>query len=415
MKKGIALICGAVLMCTLAACGGSGSKPQELKPSEYSGADFDASGDVAIETEYEVYGSDAPWVSYTVTNHTSEELAYGVAFSVEVLREGQWYQVPFPENTAWDAIGVVLKPKDTNAHEFRFSELGYQMADGQYRLIKEIGGKRYYGVFNVSKSSPITAETPFRYQALARLPADYTREAAIKNGDVVITYDETKNIEKLEDYVNKASYGMPAMVRVVQYTVEGDPIITEFVYNENGSGYYVYRHDNSRDRFGGAGTSITETVYSYLITDGEALYLSNCASWELLDTYTIASPLRIAPTVRNGDVAPLVGLVKEMTAERLKWNITRCRVFSPDAKQNVALYGGLSYGVEGLTSSETREVTDPDGIATEIVDVLWPDNESFVLVCKTKVGLTYFHAVGDAQSGYGKGFSMTGGVFKITK
>ncbi len=415
IKKSIVLICGVVLLCSLAACGGSGVKPQALKLSEYSGADFDASGDVAIETEYEVYGSDAPWVSYTVTNHTSEEQVYGVDYTVEVLQGEKWYQVPFPENTAWNAIGVVLKPDDTNAHEFKFSELDYQIADGQYRLIKEIGGKRYYGVFNVSKSSPIKAETPFGYQTLDRLPADYTREAALENGDVVITHGETRNIEKLEDFINKTSFGMAAMVRVVQYTVEGDPIITDYIYNENGGGYFKYRHDNSRDKFGGPNTGITETIYSYLITDGEALYLSNCAGWELLHEYTLTTPLRIAPTARNGDVAPLIGLVNKMTAERLEWNITRCRVFSPDARQNVMLYGGLSYGVEGRTSGETREVTDPDGIATEIVDVLWSDNESFVLVCETTGGLTYFHAVGNAQSGYGKGFSITDGVFKIEK
>ncbi len=423
MRKFILLICGTVLLATLAACtgnsnGGVTQSPSPsggtLTPSEYGDADFDTSGDIVIETEYEVYGSDAPEVSYIISNRTETEFVYGVQYAVEVLRDGVWYQVPFPENTAWIDIGIILKPNGLNTDSFKFSALDFKMTDGHYRLIKEIGSKRYFDEFQVGRS-PITEKTPFGYQALEKLPKEYTGEAASENGDVVFTHTEIKNADKLSVFLDKVELGFPAMVRIVQYTVEGDPIITDYIYNKNHRGYYVYRHDNSRDKYG-SGVGITETIYSYLITDGTALYLSNCASWELTQTYTTAETLQINWDTSLGDISFLVTLVEKMTAERLDWNTTLYKVYSPDGKQNVALFSeDLSYGYDGLTSSEIRQVSDPDGIATKITDVFWLDDNSFVLVCDTTDSLKYYDIVSDGEnkSGYGTSYQVTDGRVDI--
>jgi hypothetical protein len=428
MKKITALLCAAALIGALAGCADSPappssptqspsvSPPAALKPSEYTDADFDTSGDIVVRTECDIYGSDAPWVSYTIENKTSDEFVYGVQYSVEVKLDGKWHEIPFPENTAWNDIGIMLKPNGINAHSFSFSELDYRMADGTYRLIKELGGKRYFAEFKVGPS-PITAETPFGYQALEKLPEEYTAEAAEKNGDVVVTHAEVKNAGKLTDFVRKAALGIPAMVRIVQYTIEGDPIVTDIVYNENHRGYYLWRHDSSRDKFAGADKGITQTIYSYLITDGGAIYLSDCAGWEATETYPDAALIQLASDGTFGDLSEAVSVVREMTAERLKWNAARCRVFSPDTRQNVMLFGGLSYGYEGITSSEMREVGDPDGIATKITGVFWLDDKTFVLTCTTKGNLTYFEVTGSTeyQSGYGTGYTITDGKFEIVK
>jgi hypothetical protein len=425
MKSIITLLCAAALCGALAGCGSGGTgaatpsaspsamPPTALKPTEYTDTDFDTSGDIVLKTEYDVYGADAPEISYTITNRTAEERIYGVAYSIEVRQNGAWYQVPFPGGTMyWIAVGIILEPNGTNADSFSLSSLDYTFSDGQYRLIKEIGDKRYFADFEIG-ASPITAETPFGYIALEKLPKEYTADTAAANGDVVVMQTEVKNAGKLTEFVRKAALGMPAMVRIVKYTMEGDPILTDIIYNENHRGYYSRRHDSSRDAFGGADTGISEMIYSYLITDGEGLYLSDCAGWEATEAYPEAALIQIAANGAFGDLGEAVAITGEMTAERMKWNIARYRVFSPDTKQNVALYGGLSYGFEGLSSSETREVRDPDGIATEITSVFWLDDNTFILICRTSGSLTYFHAVGNAGSGYGTGFTFTDGVFEI--
>lgn len=443
MKRLIALMCCAVLTGTLAACAGNGgtggatdtaggtmapvTADKTLKPSIYTDADFDTSGDIAIETEYEVYGSDAPWVSYTITNRTTDEQVYGVPFSVEVKQNDAWYQVPFPEEeTAWITIGIILKPNGINADSFSFSQLDYNFPDGQYRLIKEIDGKRYFAEFQIG-TSPITSETPFGYQALEKLSKEYSTEAAAANNDVVIGYAGTVNAEKLTEFVTKASLGMAAMVRTVQFTEEGDPIITDIIYNENGSGYYLYRQDNSRDKFGGTGTGITQTIYSYLITDGERLYLSNCASWDLIISYPNGITVQIAPGLGPGEMTGLIDIVRKLTEKRLEGSVTQFKVYAPGGGKAVSFIGymdtegvngKLSYGYEEPSSGGMRLVSDPDGIATRIVDAFWLDDTSFVLVCDTsKSGLMYFMVGGAAadRSGYGAGYSIADGQFEITK
>lgn len=411
MKKIIAVLGLLAMAAGITAC----ASKHKLALSEYSAGDFDMSGDIVLQTEHEIYGSDAPEVYYTITNNTDEEYVYGVQYAVEVLQENRWYQVPFPPGQAWIAIGIVLKPNETNTASFKFADLKYEMTDGTYRLIKEISDKRYFTVFQVG-DSPITAETPLGYKALEKLPTDYSSEDAALNGDVILALGGVQNAEKLTDFVSKAALGIPAMVRLVRYTEEGDPIIYDCVYNKNETGNYLFRQDSSRDKFGGQNTGIIEATYSFLITDGGGLLLSNCASWGFMETYSAAASAGLVYGNELGDMSELIALVEKMAADRLLWNNTRYRVFSPDSRQNVMLYGGLSYGYEGHTSSENRHVSDPAGIATEIVNVLWLEDNAFVLICQTNDGRYYYSVVGTSKnlSGYGTGYTMTDGTFEIT-
>jgi hypothetical protein len=217
MKRAVAAICCVILAGTLAACGGAG-----LKRSVYSEKDFDTSGDVVMKTEYDVYGSDAPMVSFTIANNTGADLMYGEEFRIEVSRSGRWYEVPFPENLHWNLGADTLMAYETKAHVFMFSMLNYKITDGRYRLVKEIGEKLYAAAFRVGKS-PITAETPFGFKPLDGLPKAYSPEEAAANGDIVITQTEIVNAGKFAEFVGKAAIRLPAMVRNVQFTAEGGP------------------------------------------------------------------------------------------------------------------------------------------------------------------------------------------------
>jgi hypothetical protein len=433
MKRIITLLCGAVLTGSLAACAVSDQAYYEtgapsddavaaLLPSEFSETDFDATGDVVLATEYETCGSNAPEVFYTIKNNTSNELMYGEDFAVEVLLEGKWYQVPFQKNTAWNTLGLVLKADETNTGSFAFSALDYTLKDGTYRLIKTIGEKRYFAEFSIGVS-PITADSPYGYTALEKLPQDYSVDEAVKNDDVVITYNEIKNAGRLTEFIDKISIGISAMIRFVQYTIEGDPIISDITFHQGWQSCFFCRNDSTRDEFGGGG-KITETIYSFIITDGTDLYLSNCASWEMTETYPNADVLQISWAADQGDLSDLVGAVQKMTEKRLEGNWTRYKVYSPSGEQSVFLSdeklpnetdGKIFYGYEKPGFGDTLSISDPDGIATAITDVIWLDDQTYVLICDTSGSLRYFEVIGNtqAQSGYGAGYKIVDGHFEI--
>lgn len=424
MRRITALALSALILGALAACAVKSAGPPADSPvisgvtltlSEYKDTDFDTSGGLAVATEHEIYGADAPEITYLVTNNTLEEYVYGVQYAVEILIEGRWYRIPFPENTAWIDIGIILKPEGTNAGSFRLSELDFDFTEGQYRLIKEIGGKRYTAPFRIG-DSPITAETPYGYPAPDTLPAKYSSDEAVKNGDVVILHNDVKNVGKLTEFIQKTALGVPAMLRITQYTVEGDAVITDCIYNENGRGYFEFRYDNTRDTFGGS-TGITEAIYAYIITNGTDIYLSCCADWALLDTYTNADTVLLAWSSSFGDLSEGVALVRQMTKDRLEWNQTHCKVYSPDGSRNVALTSHpLSYIDEGPESSRTQTITDPNGTALRITNMIWLYNNAFVLVCQTSdSGRYYYQVIGDPdlKSGYGTDYTLTDDRFEI--
>ncbi len=82
------------------------------------------------------------------------------------------------------------------------------------------------------------------------LPQDYSVEDAVANGDYVNVHGETYNREIAEKFVKDVSNPdvKEAYYRKVVYTIEGEPIITNFIYKDN---KIVTIIDNSRDSYRG--------------------------------------------------------------------------------------------------------------------------------------------------------------------
>ena len=59
----------------------------------------------------------------------------------------------------------------------------------------------------------------------------YRSEQAVQNGDVVNIHGNYSNIDKWNNFVKNVDSNQPDKVRITQYTVEGDPIFYELVYN----------------------------------------------------------------------------------------------------------------------------------------------------------------------------------------
>ena len=93
---------------------------------------------------------------------------------------------------------------------------------------------------------------------LEEIPQEYSMEQAIKDGCVVISYNAVFNKSKLDSFIANTSANsenrQSDFMRIVQYTIEGDPIITDLEYRENLG--YILTYDNTRDAFG-ADTKVT--------------------------------------------------------------------------------------------------------------------------------------------------------------
>ncbi len=98
-------------------------------------------------------------------------------------------------------------------------------------------------------------------KTMEELPEEYTVQMAIAAGDYVDVHGRISNEEKMTDFIHKVSNKEQASIRKVQVTVEGDPIITDFLYN--GTKFFVTQ-DTRRDKFGRQ--SITTREFKNLIT-----------------------------------------------------------------------------------------------------------------------------------------------------
>ena len=113
---------------------------------------------------------------------------------------------------------------------------------------------------------------------LDEIPQEYPIQQAIKDGCVVISYNAVFNKGKLDSFIANTTANnenrQSDFIRIVQYTIEGDPIITDLEYRENLG--YILTYDNTRDAFG-ADTKVTTyddipaEIYSIDLVEDENL------------------------------------------------------------------------------------------------------------------------------------------------
>ena len=93
---------------------------------------------------------------------------------------------------------------------------------------------------------------------LEEVPQQYPMQQAIKDGCVVITYNAVFNKSRLDSFITNTNANnenrQSDFIRIVLYTNEGDPIITDLEYKKEDG--YILTYDNTRDAFG-ANTKVT--------------------------------------------------------------------------------------------------------------------------------------------------------------
>ncbi|MCL2154021.1 MAG: DUF4362 domain-containing protein, partial [Oscillospiraceae bacterium] len=126
-------------------------------------------------------------------------------------------------------------------------------------------------VFGIDRTQPITDPQPeipptyvSSWRPLDVLPTDFSMEQALEMGNiVVIGYDGTYNQHLIDGFYRYVASGAAAFMRVVQQTIEGDVIITDFQYDGD---VFIVTHDSTRDRFSAIeDRRITTLTFKYLV------------------------------------------------------------------------------------------------------------------------------------------------------
>lgn len=99
------------------------------------------------------------------------------------------------------------------------------------------------------------------YKALSELPEKYDSELAKNNGDIVNIHGKGYNVEKLDSFMSSLKKKEAAMIRITQYTVEGDAVIKDLIYDGK---FILLKDDNTRDQFASAEN---RRVIEYKVSD----------------------------------------------------------------------------------------------------------------------------------------------------
>lgn len=90
------------------------------------------------------------------------------------------------------------------------------------------------------------------------LPEKIDIEETIRSGYVVLTYNKIYNKNVLDRFIENTKFDnedrVDDSIILIQFTVEGDPIITQIEYvsneiNSENESYFIIRKDNTRDEF----------------------------------------------------------------------------------------------------------------------------------------------------------------------
>lgn len=111
---------------------------------------------------------------------------------------------------------------------------------------------------------------------LAEVPEDYPFDMAVSRGDVVNLHGELSNREAYEKFISTLQKEEPTFMRFVAYTIEGDPILADVLYEDN---QFHVTYDVSRDAFAGGIDKVMSYVYeAYEVLDDGTVKLYQPAS-----------------------------------------------------------------------------------------------------------------------------------------
>ena len=366
----------------LAGCGGEAQESAGEAPAEEAPAA--GSYSLGMTTEWAEYDPSADTI-WCVLSYEGEgdPLEFGSEYRLEVRTDSGWEQVPFAEGTGWDDILYTLPAGESWAFPCVLSLFGCDFTEGTYRVVKEVavlpGGAEFTlpieAEFTLADGARISAETPYGFWPLEDVPEEAHPSELAEGGAVVFTGAGTENLELAAEFLEKVSLGIPCQLRTVQDYYESWPMLIDVIYDGHS---FLWRMRT--------GEEITEKRFSYVVTDGTDVYLSNGADWVSTEKYD-SDKAFLLPA---GSGASLVTAAETMTVDRTAGNITRYRIWSADGVWTASLTGeeptafSVSWWRPGQGgASSGYDLQDWDGLETSITGLAWQADGTLRLTCET--------------------------------
>ena len=360
----------------LAGCGSSGTGTEEARQEEQTPSS--GSYSLGLATEWDAYDPSVETIWCIVSSGgTGAPLEYGAEYRLDVHTDSGWEEIPLREDAAWDMVLYSRDPGESWAFPCSLSMFDYDFSGGgTFRVVKEIGDQTLTAEFTLTDGAAISAETPYGFGPMEDLPEDWDTAEASASGAVVFTEAGMENADAAETFLQKVSLGIPSQLRTLQNYYESWPMLIDVIY-ENDSFRWRMR----------TGGEITEKRFSYIVTDGTDVYLSNGADWDSTERYD-SDKAFLLPSGSGGDLVPRA---QELMADQTAGNITRYRLWSPSGEWCVRrsegddpldlslVYSkpGYGSGSQGLDLGELRA-----GI-TGIRNMVWQADDTLHLTCET--------------------------------
>jgi len=337
--------------------------------SDYVNYGYDESGFIRMYTEYPVYAPGMERISYFIENNGNSDAEYGDEYQILKQDGDKWWKIFPVDDATWNSILNITSPGKTSARRLNIATLG----KGTYRIVKQINGQPYYAEFSIGESS-ISPETPYGFEPQSALPEDYGPEAAASKGDLVNVHGEILNPMAFDRFISNITAGAPAFLRLTQYTIEGDPIICDLEYTGE---FYRLTTDNSRDAFGIP--NIREEIYSYLISDGESLFLSDCVDYSIAEA--AYGGIEDNAAYLTSALPEWAEAVAELCKQIQEWNVTTMRRWNSDGSICCTLdsYGDLACMSPG-SGSMLFVPDDVQEFCGNPLGLFWLDESRFALV-----------------------------------
>ena len=372
-----------VCLLALLLLAGCGTEPETAGPVEQAPetesaepAEPAAPGEFSLKTEWESYDPSIKQVWFLLTNEGDEDAEVGTEYALETLGDsGTWHQVPLVENAAWNAVALAIPAGKTVAFSCSLSMFDYDFSGGgTYRIVKD-GAT---GEFELREGAAVSAERPYGFAPLEGLPEDYGAANAPES-DVVYTNDGVRNGEAVEAFLNKVRLGIPCRLRTVQDYGEGAVMVIDTTYEND---HFLWQMWN--------GGGLTEQRFSYIVTDGTDLCLSNGADWPTAERYAGKELAFLVPM--NTPSPAMVDAVERMTADRAAGSVIRYRIWSADGVWDAALtdtptafsVGWQKPGEGGW--GRTYDLENWDGLEMAVWGLDWQEDGRLLLVCETVGG-----------------------------
>ena len=345
-----------------------------------------------METEWMEYDPsvDSIWCILSYEGE-GEPLEFGAEYRLEVQTDSGWEKVPW-KNEAWEDILYTLPAGESWAFPCVLSLFDYDFTEGTYRVVKDLEvlpGEAEplpcWAEFTLRKGAAVSAEAPYGFGPMGEVPEYGDPAELAASGAVVFTEAGTENADAAETFLDKVSLGIPCQLRTLQSYYESWPMLIDVIY-ENGSFLWRMR----------TGGEITEKRFSYIVTDGADVYLSNGADWTATEAYDSDR----AFLVPSGSGSGLLSVAQELMGGQTTGNTAWYRVWTQDGGKSAFLtQTPTEFGVEGSDSGSLYDLGDWYDSAPSITGLAWQADGTLRLTCETAEGGTVCYDF-DPESGY---------------